>query len=388
MIPNPPPIQFITRDEFLDRQEACKRRLRDQGLETLVVIGGPFYDRPGDLAYLTGHYPPFPSVNFHGDYRGLGFGVLVLSPSKHSVLVCDTQAYRSEWVTADEVRSGRNLVHLFRQTLGDLGLAASRTAIVGLQVAPWSLIREMTDGLLDFQEGDGILRALRRRKSPHEIALLRRAAEVAEIGMAAALAAVAPGRTEAEVCGEGVRAGLAAGADFVRYLRVLSGPFGGLPHRWPPASGRIMEEGETVCMDYIGAVTGYQFDILRTAFVGRPTETSRVLMELAAAATDSAIRACGPGVPVREVIAIADRVIEKGGYRDHRAKFTGHGIGLDTVEAPFLMAESEETLESGDVICLEPGILIRDVQGARFEYEIVITEDGAELLAEPLHPTL
>jgi Xaa-Pro aminopeptidase len=115
--------------------------------------------------------------------------------------------------------------------------------------------------------------------------------------------------------------------------------------------------------------------------VGQPTEPSRRLVELAAEATEASIRACGPGVPVHDVVRAADTVIEAGGFLEHRAKFTGHGIGLDTVEAPFIMAESDEVLEAGDVICLEPGILIRDVQGARFEYEVVITETGAEVLA-------
>jgi len=137
-------------------------------------------------------------------------------------------------------------------------------------------------------------------------------------------------------------------------------------------------------MDFIGAVKGYQFDILRTSFIGSPSAESRRLVERAETATEAAIAACGPGVPVREVIRAADDVIGRGGYLEWRAKFTGHGIGLDTVEAPFLMAESDEVLEVGDTVCLEPGILIRDVQGARFEYEVVITEAGCERLASPL----
>ena len=148
-----------------------------------------------------------------------------------------------------------------------------------------------------------------------------------------------------------------------------------------------MKEGETVCMDFIGAVKGYQFDILRTSFIGRPSKESRRLVEFAEMATEAAITACGPGVPVREVIRAADGVIARGGYLEWRAKFTGHGIGLDTVEAPFLMADSDEILDVGDTICLEPGILIRDVQGARFEYEVVVAESGCERLASPKPPT-
>jgi len=375
-------IPFIPRDEFEARQETARKRTREAGLDGIIVIGGPFYDRPGDLAYLTGHYPPFPSVNFHGEFRGLGFGIFVLPVSGGASLITDTQAYRAEFVVSDEIRATKNLPATFRESLRDMGLASANLGIVGLEVAPWTFITEM--GIPDIRPADSILRRMRRSKSRNEIDLLRGAAEVAEIGIAAAQAAVAPGRTEGEICGEGVRASLAAGADFVRCLRVLSGPYGGLPHRWPPSTERIMREGETVCMDFIGAVKGYQFDILRTSFIGSPSAESRRLVERAETATEAAIAACGPGVPVREVIRAADDVIGRGGYLEWRAKFTGHGIGLDTVEAPFLMAESDEVLEVGDTVCLEPGILIRDVQGARFEYEVVITEAGCERLASPL----
>jgi Xaa-Pro aminopeptidase len=379
--------RFISSEEFLSRQELCRQKAHDMGLDGILVVGGPFYDRPGDIAYLTGHYPPFPSVNFHGDYRGLGFAVFVLPVSGASVLVTDTAAYRKERVYAAEIRPTHNLPVSVGTVLSELKLGASRVGLVGSQVAPWAFVREMINGKgVELRLADDILRVFRRRKTSSEIELLRQAAEVAETGMAAALAAVAPGKTESSVCAEGTKAGLAAGADFIRYLRVLSGPFAGWPHRWPPATKRVLQEGETVCLDYIGAVEGYQFDILRATVVGNSSPEVRRMLRIAFDSTMAAIEACGPGVPVRQVIKVADEVIEKGGFSQHRAKFTGHGIGLDTVEAPLLMEDSDDLLQPGDVICLEPGILIRDVGGARFEFEVVITDEGYEMLT-PL-PTL
>jgi Xaa-Pro aminopeptidase len=137
-------------------------------------------------------------------------------------------------------------------------------------------------------------------------------------------------------------------------------------------------------MDYIGAMTGYQFDILRTAVAGSPDPQPKELIRLAIESTEAAINACGPDVPVKEVIRAADSIIDREGLSQHRAKFTGHGIGLDTVEAPFVMAESKEVFQVGHVLCLEPGILIRDIKGARFEHEVVITENGCALLAGQL----
>ncbi len=141
-----------------------------------------------------------------------------------------------------------------------------------------------------------------------------------------------------------------------------------------------------VCLDYIGAVNGYQFDILRARAVGEPDPTVQQMIKIAYEATMASFRVGRPGMPVREVVKTADQIIGKGGFLQHRAKFTGHGIGLDTVEAPFLMEDSDELLQPGDVICLEPGILIRDVAGARFEYEAVITDKGCEFLVPPTNP--
>src|SRR5690606_23761484 len=104
-------------------------------------------------------------------------------------------------------------------------------------------------------------------------------------------------------------------------------------------------------------------------------------MQVARDATEAAIAVCGPGVPAKDVVAAADAVMDQAGQLEHRARFTGHGIGLETVEAPLIMQTSTEVLAEGDVICLEPGILKRGSYGARFEYEVAITASGHEVLA-------
>lgn len=376
----PPPS--ITPDEYRERQDRVLRAAVDDGADAVVAVSGPFYDRVGDVLYLTGHQPPFPSSAFEGDYRGLGFAVAVLTVDGACHLITDTTAYREERITADSITPTSNVTSALRQTLVDLGVATGTLAFIGLEVAPYAFVNEATSSLAaDILPADTVIRDLRRRKSSTEIELLRRAAEVAETGMAAALDAIQSGVTESEVAAEGIRACMANGADFVRYLRVMSGPYSGWQHRWPPATERVMQEGETVCMDLIGAVNGYQFDILRAKVVGDSEPAMLERMEVARAATEAAIAACGPGVPIRDVVAASDRVLEEAGELQHRARFTGHGIGLETVEAPLVMASSTGTLRESDVICLEPGILNRGAYGARFEYEVAITADGNEVLA-------
>lgn len=375
------PTIAISREEHSTRQERARQQSAGLGAAALLVIGGPFYDRPGDLLYLSGHQPPFPSSPFDGTYRGLGFGAFLLPAGGGAYLVVDTSAYREERIVADEILATANVPAALNGLMTRLGLAGKHIAVAGLEVAPYALVMESSAGLaLDLLPADQIVRRLRRRKSPAELQALREAARVAELGMAAALAAIEPGRTESEVAAAGIAASIAAGADFVRYLRVMSGPYSGWPHRWPPATDRVMKEGETVCLDHIGAVNGYQFDILRARTVGEGTEEADSLMQIAKSATEAAIAACGPGVPISAVVEAADDVLDAAGFLEHRAAFTGHGIGLETVEAPLLMRSREEPLAEGDVVCLEPGILRRGFYGARFEYEVAITSDGHEVL--------
>ena len=112
----------------------------------------------------------------------MGFGVLVLPVTGHAVLMCDTAAYRKEKVVADEIRPTRNLPAMVRSNLKELKLSTSRLGLVGSEVAPWGLVKEILgEGATEVGSADDILR---RKKSAAEVALLRRAAEVAETGMA------------------------------------------------------------------------------------------------------------------------------------------------------------------------------------------------------------
>jgi Xaa-Pro aminopeptidase len=308
--------------------------------------------------------------------------VVVLPVSGGVHLVTDTPAYRSDRVFADDIRPATDLPGAVKSLLEELGLASENIAFVGADVAPYAFVRKFAQGLeLELLPADDVVRNARRRKSPAELEMLRHAAEIAEIAMAAALDVAQPGVREAEVGAEGARAALANGADFVRYVRVQSGPFSGLPHRWPPASERALVEGDTLCLDLIGAVNGYGFDILRSIVVGEGGDEAKRMVSAARDATAAAIEACGPGVPVRDVTASADRVIEAAGMLEHRVGFIGHGIGVETVEAPMLVDGSDEVLREGDVVCIEPGIVVSNVRGGRFEYGVAITDCGYEVLA-------
>lgn len=380
----------ISREEFLTRQARTRELAAGAGYAGVMVIGRAFYDRTGALAYLTNHFPPFPAAEFDGVARGLGHGVLVLPVEGPATLVVDGGYYREDLIVADEVRVAPDLPAGTAAVLGDLSLASAQVALVGEDILPLTFFGELLDEIpdLDLSADERLVAQQRLVKSPAEQALLRRAAEIAGIGLQAAWETIQPGVTERHVCAAGTAAALAAGADFVRYLRAHSGPWSAWPSRWPQATGRVIEPGDIVTLDIIGACQGYGFDVLRTIVCGDASPAARELIETALLATEWAVDAARAGAAAGSVHRAACEVIEKAGFGDHLPGFVGHGIGLETVEGLQLRPGVETRLEPGMVLCIEPGIFIRDFGGACVEQEVIVAESGPPELITPFQARL
>jgi Xaa-Pro dipeptidase len=380
----------ISREEFLVRQARTRELAEGAGYAGLMVIGRAFYDRTGALAYLTNHFPPFPATEFDGATRGLGHGVLVLPVEGPATLVVDGGYYRQDLIVADEVRVAPDLPAGTAAVLGDLGLASAQVALVGEDILPLTFFGELLDEIpdLDLSADERLVAQQRLVKSPAEQALLRRAAEIAGAGLQAAWETIQPGVPERHVCAAGTAAALAAGADFVRYLRVHSGPWSAWPSRWPQATGRAIEPGDIVTLDIIGAYQGYGFDVLRTTVCGDASPAARELLETALLATEWTVDAARAGATAQSVHQAACEVIEKAGFGGHLPGFVGHGIGLETVEGLQLRPGVETRLEPGMVLCIEPGIFIRDFGGACVEQEVIVAESGPPELITPFEARL
>lgn len=373
----------ISSEEFERRRERSRQLLRDHGLSAAVIAGRSFYDRVGDLAYLTGHYPPFPATGFIGNARGLGHSLLLL-PIEHDPTLLVDGHWRDDLVSLNDVRPSGNLVTSLAALLAEKGLHGEEVGLVGADILPTRFMREVEILCPRWRtrDLDDEFRSLRRVKSAAEIALLRSSAVVAEHGLKSAAAAIRPGLTERHLAVVGISATMAAGADFVRYFRVHSGPWSARASRWPPATDRVIEEGELVLLDMIGAARGYQFDVMRMGVAGTPTRDVRDLLDAVNEATLAAVDAARPGALAGDVARRARKTLSERGFGEFASGFAGHGIGLETVEAPILVEESEETLAVGDVLCVEPAVWIKGRQGASIEQEIVISPSKAELLTD------
>ena len=227
-------------------------------------------------------------------------------------------------------------------------------------------------------EAGPTMSALRRVKSASEIAALRSAASAADRAMEAITAERLSGRTEIEVARHIRELLIDAGHDTAEFAIVASGPNAASPHHVP--GDRVIAEGDAIVLDIGGTVDGYCSDTSRTAFVGNAPAEFAALYEVLRRAQQAACDAVRPGMPAAAVDAVARVIITEAGYGEAFLHRTGHGIGLETHEEPYIVSSNEEPLVAGNAFSVEPGIYIRAAWGARIEDIVVCTDAGGERL--------
>ncbi|MGW5351147.1 M24 family metallopeptidase [Streptomyces sp. NPDC004031] len=224
-----------------------------------------------------------------------------------------------------------------------------------------------------------VLTELRMRKSPAEVAALRRAGAAIDRVHRRVGEWLRPGRTEREVARDIADAIIEAGHVTVDFVIVGSGPNSASPHH--EVSDRVIRTGDPVVVD-IGGTTadGYCSDSTRTYAVGEPPAGFRELYAVLLRAQTTQTEAVRPGVTAEQLDAVGRDIITAAGYGEHFIHRTGHGIGMESHEEPYIVAGSSRPLAPGMAFSIEPGIYLPDTYGARIEDIAVCTEDGGERL--------
>jgi Xaa-Pro aminopeptidase len=237
-----------------------------------------------------------------------------------------------------------------------------------------------------FELASPILGRLRIVKDPDEIALLTEAAHAADRVVAQIAAGRLVGRTEADVAREVRERLIAEGHDEATFAIVASGPNSASPHH--EASERVIAAGEPIVLDIGGTIDGYGSDTTRTLWVTGgdpakgPDEGFRHLFGVLAAAQDASRRSVRPGIAAQAVDAAAREPIEAEGYGEAFFHRTGHGIGLEGHEDPYIVAGNRGPLRPGMAFSIEPGIYLSGAYGARIEDIVLCGPDGALELNE------
>jgi Xaa-Pro aminopeptidase len=217
-----------------------------------------------------------------------------------------------------------------------------------------------------------LMSRLRMRKSGSEIEALARAAEQADRAMMAGVEACQPGVTEREIAQTIARYFREDGADTVEFTLVASGPNGAFPHH--EAGERPLEVGDTIVIDIGASLDGYKSDITRMVHLGEPSADVRAVHETVLEANRRGRKAATAGARASDVDRAARSVIEEAGYGQYFVHRTGHGLGMDVHEAPWISADSETVLEPGMVFSVEPGIYLPERFGVRIEDIVAVTE--------------
>jgi Xaa-Pro aminopeptidase len=359
----------IYRSRYADRLSRAATAAAHASLDALLIGVGP------DLAYLTGY----------GAIVTERLTMLVLPASGSPSLVVPrlerpaaeagirTDLVVETWEETDDP------YRLIARLLGEAG----HTRRAGVSDRLWALHLLRFQATLPetiFSSASAALRTLRIVKDADEIELLRLAAEAADRVVDQIAAGPLIGRTEADVARDVRDRLIAEGHDTAEFAIVASGPNSASPHH--EASERVIQAGEPIVLDIGGLLGGYASDTTRTLWVTGgdpakgPDEAYRHRYAILLAAQESATRAIRPGIAAEAVDAVARDLITAEGYGEQFIHRTGHGIGLEGHEDPYLVAGNPETLAEGMAFSIEPGIYVANEAGARIEDIVVCGSDG------------
>ncbi len=244
------------------------------------------------------------------------------------------------------------------------------------------MLRELTEKAPDEAElvpAGGLPERQRRVKDDSELAAIGEAAKLADAVYEATIEAGFEGRTEIEVT-RAVEARIRElGGEPAFPPIIAAGPNGAMPHAEP--GKREIGKGEMLVFDMGAKLDGYCSDCTRTFSVGKAPGSSREVYELVQKAQAAALERVAAGKAGRELDSVARKIINAGGHGDHFGHGLGHGVGLEVHEKPTLSQRSDDELESGEVVTVEPGVYVPAQLGVRIEDLVVVTGDGHENLS-------
>ena len=225
----------------------------------------------------------------------------------------------------------------------------------------------------------GLVEVLRRVKEPEELDRIRAAAQLADEGLAYIVGQLRPGITERELAILLESHMRLEGAEAVSFPAIVAAAErSALPHAHP--SDRVVEHGRFLLFDLGCIVDGYCSDMTRTLSVGDPGPEARHVYEVVRDAQQLGRDAVSAGADCARVDKACRDVIDAAGWGDAFVHGTGHGVGLEIHEAPRVAATARDTLASGYVVTVEPGVYLPGVGGVRIEDTVVVTDDGADVL--------
>ncbi|MFF4972192.1 M24 family metallopeptidase [Streptomyces sp. NPDC001083] len=349
----------FTAGDYEARMRRAAEAATEAGLAGLLVAPGP------DLVWLTGYRP----------VETERLTLLVLRAGQDPVLVVPTleapdAAAAAPTLALRDWTDGKDPYEATASLVdadGRFGVSDNGWALhlLGLQKRlPDSRYVALTEAL-------PMLRAV---KDAAELERLAAAGEAADATYEEIRKVPFGGRRESDVAADIADLLRQFGHSQVDFTIVASGPNGANPHH--EASGRVIERGDMVVLDFGGLKHGYGSDTSRTVHVGEPDAEEREVHDVVRAAQEAGVAAVRPGAACQDVDRAARAVVAEAGYGDRFIHRTGHGIGVTTHEPPYMIEGEEQPLVPGMCFSVEPGIYLPGRFGVRIEDIVTVTEEG------------
>lgn len=350
------------------------KNLMDENEIDVIICNGM-----ENVRYLTGFSP------FNAMIMQLTHATILIKGEELPVLY--TMPYYSEYI-----REAVPWIKDIRLLSGEI----SETALDLLKEKGVKNARIVLDSFFPFEQGkkfenlvapmgcklvsSNIISKARSIKNPEEIKIMRKAVAISEIGMKAALKACIEGRREYEVAAEAEYVMRLAGAESPSHASIVTSGHNGEICAEISTDKRL-RNGETVMLDLGCLYEGYVSEFARTAFVGRFSAEQKLAYKAVYDSLQECINAIKPGITAGEIDRIARESIKRAGFEDGVHRYgTGHGLGIAGWEAPSISPGNNDVLESGMVIAVEPGIHKVGLGGIRLEENILVTDNGCEVL--------
>jgi len=358
---------------FSNRHKQLYKNMQSASLEALVINPGP------TMVYLT-------DLHFHLSERPAV--VLFMPGALPAVIFPELEMIKIKTLPYP-VRAfpygedPRTWGDVFRQAAQEIGIERSRVGVEprALRVLELRLL-EASAPQADFVSAEESLAFLRMRKDPGEVACMQKAVDIAQQALQATIEFIQPGKREREIATELTLQILKAGSDAsIPFAPIVaSGPNSANPHATP--TDRILTPGDMLVVDWGASHEGYISDLTRCFAIGKVDPEFMQIAEIVRQANAAGRSAARPGIPAGEVDTITRSIITQAGYGDYFTHRTGHGIGMESHEEPYIYKENTLSLSSGMAFTIEPGIYLPGRGGVRIEDDVVITENGAHSLSD------
>jgi Xaa-Pro dipeptidase len=354
------------------RYEKLLSTMMKNRLEVLTLTPGP------SLFYFTG-------LQFHVLERPIV--LLIAPPHPPTMILPQLEILKAGLSTLelDPVTYGDNpstWQQAFDQTINSLGLSDSRIGIepTRLRYLELNFLQKAAPGA-NFVAAEDILSELRLYKEPEELDAMREAVRIAQDSLVATIPFMKIGRSEKEIANQLTIQLLQHGSEgYPTAPIVSSGPNSANPHATP--SKRKLRAGDLIVIDWGATHKGYFSDLTRVFAVGEVDVEFEKIARIVKDANQAASRVVKPGVEIGKIDAAARQVIEAAGYGERFTHRTGHGLGLEVHEGPYVFHENEQIAATGMCFTIEPGIYLPGRGGVRIEDNVSISSEGVEIFSD------